>query len=130
MANNYWLGKKRSQETRLKMSLAKKGKMPKFIPDNTGRKRPDITAEKNFNWKGDNVSYRSLHKWVECYLGKANSCSNNSLHISTRYHWGNISGQYKRELSDWRELCPKCNKNDGVKIPDRFLKGGYQHSSL
>jgi hypothetical protein len=129
MANKYWLGKKRSAETRLKMSLAKKGKMPKFIPDNTGRERPDMLGENHWLWAGDEIGYRNLHRWVERHLGKASFCENSPIHIATRYHWANISGEYKRDLSDWRQLCPKCNINDGVKIPER-LKGGYQLGSI
>ena len=32
----------------------------------------------------------------------------------------NVSGQYKRELSDWVSLCPGCNHKDGVKVHSRF----------
>lgn len=35
-------------------------------------------------------------------------------------HWANISGEYMRDLSDWKSLCPKCNKNDNIKIHSRF----------
>lgn len=102
-------GKKASLETRRKQSLARIGK---------------YKEEKIWNWKGDSVSYRNLHRWIERRLGKANKCSNDSTHFSTRYHWANISGEYKRELTDWRELCPSCNLNDGVKIASRFMEGG------
>ena len=103
--------------------------MPKFIPDNTGRIRVDMRGKNHWFWKGDNVGYDALHDWVNRYLGKANKCSNNPSHKSPVYYWANISGEYKRELSDWRELCPKCNKNDGIKIPER-LKGGYSLGNL
>jgi len=26
-------------------------------------------------------------------------------------NWANLSGQYKRDISDWVELCAKCHKN-------------------
>lgn len=73
--------------------------------------------------KDDNkVGYRALHEWVEKHLGKASKCSNNINHKSSRYHWANISGEYKRDLSDWHELCPSCNMNDGIKKNKRFLR--------
>lgn len=71
-------------------------------------------GEKNHLWKGDNVGYRTLHEWVERHLGKAIMCMKNSLHKSTRYHWANISKEYKRDLNDWIQLCPSCNCKDRI----------------
>lgn len=100
-----WMtGTKHTQDQLRKMSQSNKGKH--FI------KRPDVEGELNQNWKGDSVSYRSLHKWVARKLGKANRCENNPLHKSTRYHWANISHEYKRDLSDWKQMCPSCNCRD------------------
>lgn len=81
----------------MKVSLALKGKSQ----DNNSR-----------FWKGDNVGYRGLHLWVQKHLGKANHCEKDISHKSTRYHWGNISKDYKRDLSDWMQLCPSCNLLD------------------
>lgn len=83
-----------SEATKLKISLARKNKG---------------IGEVNGEWKGDNVSYRNLHRWVERWKGKASECSNDNSHFSTRYHWANISGEYKRDLDDFRQLCPSCN---------------------
>lgn len=96
-------------------------------PETIEKRISQFTGVNHWCWKGDKASYRSLHKWVERSLGKANHCENNSNHISSRYHWANISGEYKRILDDWKQKCPKCNRNDGVKIHKRFLKGGYQY---
>ena len=87
-------GKKHTEEAKRKIGLKSKGR---------------CADEKHPNWKGDNVSYRSLHKWVQRKLGKAMKCTNDSSHISTVYHWANISQEYKRDLLDWRQLCPSCN---------------------
>jgi hypothetical protein len=73
-----------------------------------------IGGEKHWNWKGDKVGYRTLHKWVEIHLGKANHCSKDINHKSTRYHWSNISKEYKRILTDWIQLCPSCNLRDRI----------------
>lgn len=75
-------------------------------------------GSKNNQWKGDRVGYRQLHAWVQEKLGKAPQCVNG--HISNRYCWGNISGQYKRDLLDWKPVCWKCNYFDGVKKHFRF----------
>ena len=89
-----------------------------------------VMGEKNNNWVGDNVSYRALHSWVNRQLGKASRCSNNINHAG-RFEWANISGDYKRDINDWRQLCNKCNRNDNVKIPERLKKkGGVEYSYL
>lgn len=85
-------------------------------------KLPILKEELSPHWKGDKVSYRNLHRWVIRHLGKALRCSNNPNHKASVYHWANVSGEYKRDLEDWKELCPSCNRLDGVKIADRFLE--------
>jgi DNA-directed RNA polymerase subunit RPC12/RpoP len=79
-----------------------------------GKKRLDVTGEKHWNWKGNNVKYRGLHKWVQNHLGKATKCVNDLTHKSTRYHWANISQKYKRDFTDWRQLCPSCNLKEKI----------------
>lgn len=91
---------------------------------NKGRLMPQVTAEKNGEWRGDAVGYRALHHWVVRKLGKAIYCQNSRLHKAGRYHWANISGEYKRELSDWRQLCPSCNLTDGIHVALRFRERG------
>lgn len=78
----------------------------------------DRSGEKNWNWKGDKVGYLALHDWVRNTLGNPIKCSNG--HITERHVWANISGEYKREKSDWHELCMSCNATDGIKKADRF----------
>ena len=61
------------------------------------------------------VKYRRLHNWVARYLGKANHCEKcglNKLPPNKKiyFHWSNISKKYKRELTDWKQLCVKCHK--------------------
>lgn len=103
-----WLGKKRSQELKDKIRAThiRNGHMPPIDIRATGENHP--------LWKGDKVGYRSLHKWVERHLGKASQCMNDISHIATRYQWANISKEYKRDLSDWLQLCPSCNGKDRI----------------
>jgi hypothetical protein len=93
-----------SEETKEKMRLKKIGK------------HSSIKTE--FKEKIGFISYSALHAWVYRKLGKAKKCSNG--HIANIYYWANISGEYKRDVSDWHELCPTCNKTDGIKINQRF----------
>ena len=55
------------------------------------------------------LGYRGIHHWINRIAGKASYCEHDKSHKSTRYHWANISGEYKQERSDWRQLCPSCN---------------------
>lgn len=68
-------------------------------------------------WKGAGVGYRALHRWVEQRRGKASSCAVDSTHQASRYHWANISRKYKRDTSDWINLCPKCHGGYDRKEP-------------
>lgn len=63
---------------------------------------------KNGMWKGDEVSYGSLHDWVHYNLKKPNLCSS----CGARYKLldaANISGEYKRDLNDWEYICRRCH---------------------
>jgi hypothetical protein len=126
-------GKHQTEESKLKMSLSKKG-IPSTLKGISWGKhteetknfiseikkgitplnvlRGDFKGEKNWQWKGDEVSYRSLHKWVERQLGKPRCCEDcGDKSLSHRqYHWANLSGNYKRITTDWRRLCCKCHK--------------------
>lgn len=72
-------------------------------------------GESNGMWRGDKVTYSSLHYWVRYHKGKAKKCSDcgSEKHIQ----WSNESGRYLRDLDDWKERCPKCNS-----LHDRKLK--------
>lgn len=74
-----------------------------------GRNNSQISnsGELHPNWKGDNVSYFVLHKWVRKNKVKTGIC----LHCSfnKRTYWANKSHLYERNLNDWIELCSKCH---------------------
>jgi hypothetical protein len=79
---------------------------------NKGLKMPSITGENNYQWKGENVSYRSLHRWVVKKLGLAKKCRHCGKEKTTpkSIQWANIDHNYKRNLIDWIELCSSCHK--------------------
>lgn len=91
--------------------------------------------EKNPAWKGDNAGYIALHIWIKAKLGKPIKCTNpkcvypkktlaNKILIAPKmFVWANISGEYKRDLNDYRQLCQSCNKKDGIRIHERFNIG-------
>ena len=74
-------------------------------------KHPNL-GEKNGQWKGDKVSYRTLHHWVRRHLSPIDLCPN--CNVKPPYDIANISGKYLRDLKDWQWLCRSCHmKSDG-----------------
>lgn len=87
-----------------------------FTPWNKGKKVPQTSGANNANWKGDGVSYRSLHAWVRRELGSPDKC----YHCGTTekrdirfFQWANKSHEYQRDLSDWIRLCRPCHRKYG-----------------
>ena len=64
------------------------------------------SGEKHYAWKGDNVGYHTLHKWMRknypikyCeYCGEKD-----------KIEMANITGNYNRDFLNWRRLCRKCH---------------------
>lgn len=82
------IGKKLSVEQRHKMSESK-------------------LNEKNPAWKGIKVGYGAIHKWVRRKLPQPILCMDCNKKKSKDL--ANISGEYKRDLSDWEYLCRRCH---------------------
>ena len=69
-----------------------------------------VADDKNPNWKGDKVGYRSLHHWIQRKLGKAVKCGHcGIIGIGRQVHWANKSGSYQRNPEDFISLCIKCH---------------------
>lgn len=85
----------RSKEWCEKISLSRKGK------------GVGINAHQ---WKGENVGYVGLHRWVYKMLGKPMECELCNSTESKRFEWANKSHKYKRDINDWIRLCAKCHK--------------------
>lgn len=83
-------GKKHSEETKLKMALSAK------------------IGSANNKWRDNNVGYRALHYWVERHLKKPIFCEH--CGCTGKMHWANKSHEYKRDITDWIRLCPKCHR--------------------
>jgi hypothetical protein len=71
------------------------------------RQRLDLKAENHPNWKGDNVSYKGLHKWVRDHLPQPELCQ--SCNLVTSYDLANITGKYTKDFSNWKYLCRPCH---------------------
>lgn len=102
-------GIKLSEEHKKKISLSKKGVSAGNKNYFFGRV---FKGESNWNWKGDDVGYRAMHRWVEKWKGKPDTCEKcgQSGLNGHKIHWANISHTYCRVLDDWIRLCVKCHK--------------------
>lgn len=81
-----------SEETKKKVSESLKGKIG-----------PNSRA-----WKGNDVGYTALHMWINKNYPKKGICSWCGKKGYTEY--ANISGEYKRDINDFVELCVPCHR--------------------
>src|SRR3990167_1000491 len=71
------LGKQHTKETKLKMSLIKKGKIPYKMTAKIKEKLSiSKMGNKNPQWKGGIAFYSNIHKWLNLTFGKADKCEN------------------------------------------------------
>lgn len=85
--------------------------------------------DKHYLWKGLKASYEAKHAWIYRRLGKADHCDKNLLHVNRKYQWANLSGQYKRDISDYQQLCVQCHqKMDYEKVYGNKCKNGHEYT--
>lgn len=77
-------------------------------------------------WRGNEVKYTALHRWVERRLPKPKACSTCS--IRPALDLANIrndknSKTYTRDLNNWRWLCRKCHMLEDGRI-NNLYRGG------
>ena len=77
-----------------------------------------LRGDKNHFWRGDNVGYGGVHKWLYKEFGIANKCEGKECSFKNpkRFEWSNISGKYLRDRSDWEMLCPSCHRKYDKKM--------------
>jgi hypothetical protein len=112
-----------TQEHKEKLRIAKLGKkLPPFSEEHKRRISEANKGNKNYNWKGDNVSYAGIHFWIKSQLGKPKKCEECGTTTAKKFEWANLSGEYKRSngIKDWKRLCKKCH---GVFDAHRKAKG-------
>jgi hypothetical protein len=101
--NHPFYNKYHSKETKLKMSKNRIGKQK---------------AEKNPAWKGDKVGYFGLHLWIKKHKPKSMFCEKCGK-VTDKLDVANISGLYKRDISDFRWLCRSCHSK--FDFPDGLI---------
>lgn len=68
-----------------------------------------LEGDKHYKWQAENPSYRAVHAWVNKMLSQPKRCYFCKSTTALRYEWANISGEYKRDLTDFMRLCRKCH---------------------
>ena len=84
-----------------------KGIKTGIVPPNVF-KVGQFADEKHPQWKGDNVGYFGIHKWIERKLGKPNKCEFCGK-VKGVFQWASKSREYTRKLDDWIRLCVSCH---------------------
>lgn len=87
------------EDERLRKAVTNSAKRRKENGSNRG--------QKHVSWIGDKVSYKPLHKWVAYHKGKASVCV--QCGATKNIDWANISGEYHRDLNDFKALCRSCH---------------------
>lgn len=78
-------------------------------PWNKGKSHTAVMAEKNPLWKGEDAHYSTKHRWLTRRMSRYMcSCCKKTCH-EKRLVWANVSGEYRREYSDWTVLCYRCH---------------------
>lgn len=73
-------------------------------------------------WRGTMKEYYKIHYWIRKKLGKAKDCWFNKDHISSKYHWANISKSYLEDVNDWTSLCASCHAQYDLILNGRAKK--------
>jgi len=101
-------GIKFTEEHKRKISESNKG-------NTSGLENGKRTRFKNTGCKGHKTlgvnGYRNIHKWVVKELGQPEECVECGKDGLTgrQIHWANLSGEYKKDISDWMRLCVRCH---------------------
>lgn len=79
-------------------------------------------------WKGEKAVYYTKHSWIYNNFGKAKKCDNKKCDGKCKtFQWANISGEYHREMSDWKELCKSCHaKYDHIRLYGDKCRRGHK----
>lgn len=77
---------------------------------------PGLPDEANPSWKGEDVGYHGIHKWVARKLGAPKECSHCGSTSKRKYEWASIGHTYERDISKWIRLCTECHRKFDAKL--------------
>lgn len=107
-----------------------------------GKPRPDTlernkkaVGEKHPSWRGDDVQYTQLHKWVRKHLPEPAFCQWIGC-VEPPYELCNVTGVYTRDFDNWQYYCrsdhEKFDIATGMRKPGlrdskgRFISVGWK----
>lgn len=90
-------------------------------------KRCSKLVDLNPAWRGEDVSIKNLHKWVERHLGRPDRCD--KCGKVGKVDLANKSNEYKRDLDDWDWLCRKCHMESDGRMA-KFLVHSNMHNRI
>ncbi len=68
------------------------------------------TGKDSRRWLGEKAKIKAKHMYIYKTYGLATKCDLCGDKKATSYEWSNISRTYKRDMSDWRQLCISCHR--------------------
>lgn len=78
-------------------------------------KKVSIKNENHWNWKGKDVKYGGVHRWIKRHKEKSQTCEH--CNKKRKLDLANISDKYKRDIDDYLWLCRSCHeKYDNTKF--------------
>jgi len=60
------------------------------------------------HWKGDDITYKSLHVWLNRNMIKPTLCQ--ICHLVPPVELANVTGMYTRDFKNWKYLCIRCHR--------------------
>jgi hypothetical protein len=87
------------------------------------------SGENHHSWQGENVGYAALHLWVAKHKVRIGVCEQCGAHPDGRgTEFANVSGEYRRHVDDYVELCNSCHKDfdqwpEKVRHPNKEREG-------
>lgn len=72
-------------------------------------------------WKGEKVSYFTLHQWVNREKGRPALCEHCGTTTAKKFEWASKSRKYVRDIGDWIRLCTSCHRKYDM-TPEKKIK--------
>jgi hypothetical protein len=66
-------------------------------------------GEESSQWKGEDVKYRQLHRWVRKFKPKPLDSMCEICHKVSWFDTASINGIYNRDFKNWKFLCRSCH---------------------
>jgi hypothetical protein len=120
----------KSIETRKRMSMSAKKRKKRSPHSKETRDKISKALLGRIIFRGAySNNYYSIHSWIRSHFGVAVKCEKCGLDRKN-FEWSNKNHKYKRDRSDWQQLCKSCHKKYDIyilgigflKFPKNYLK--------